>query len=596
MPIENDKLFRLGAAVADADQVDWDAEVESSSDDREREIVRQLRVVRSIAEVHRSAESHEASGHPDEGRRRAAEDVMQPTMTSAPAGPEEPPTLESTPRQWGSLELQEKIGEGAFGEVFRARDPGLDRLVALKLQRASAATSGSRASKIIAEGRLLARVRHPNVVTVHGAERHEGRVGLWMELLEGRTLSALVREQGPFGAREAGGIGLDLCRALAAVHAAGLVHRDVKAQNVMREAGGRILLMDFGAGKELHEDQPAGGMALSGTPLYMAPELFSGAEASRRSDIYALGVLMFFLVTASYPVTGKSLRAIRTAHRSGERRRLRDVRADLPEGFVRVIEKAIDANPDERFATAGEMEAALQTAIGIGAPSDSRPPRRRWPVWTAVAAAMLILGSVLVWQLLAPAAAVPYSVQASFWRSGAGAAEQLLPGARIRPGDLLYLDVEASRDLHLYVLNQDQRGDVYWLFPLPDLDLGNPLAGGATHRLPGSIEGSGVEWQVTSAGGRERFVIVASLEPIQEFEQAMLDLPKPERGRPVIAAAVDQETTGRLRAVGGLAPSQGGAHVESTGQLFGLAAKLAAGREDARGVWIRQIDLENPAE
>ena len=92
-------------------------------------------------------------------------------------------------------------------------------------------------------------MRHPSVVTVYGAEEHDGRVGLWMEFIEGRTLEALLQAQGPFGAREAALVGRELCRAVAAVHGAGLVHRDIKAQNVMREDGGRLVLMDFGAGQ-----------------------------------------------------------------------------------------------------------------------------------------------------------------------------------------------------------------------------------------------------------------------------------------------------------------------------------------------------------
>ena len=127
--------------------------------------------------------------------------------------------------------------------------PGISQLareVAVKLLRR--APPAVVESAVMEEGRLLARVRHPNVVTVYGADTRDGVVGLWMEFISGRTLSEIVRSQGVFGPREATLIAVDVCRALAAVHAAGLVHGDIKAQNVMREAGGRIVLMDFGAG------------------------------------------------------------------------------------------------------------------------------------------------------------------------------------------------------------------------------------------------------------------------------------------------------------------------------------------------------------
>src|SRR5207248_1845014 len=135
------------------------------------------------------------------------------------------------------------------------------------------------------EGRLLARIRHQNVITVHGVAVHEQRVGLWMELVRGETLEQLLQKRGPFSAREAALVGIDLCRALAAIHAAGLIHRDVKAQNVMREDGGRIVLMDLGTGREAGAVGDAAAQDLAGTPLYLAPEIFSGDRASERSDL-----------------------------------------------------------------------------------------------------------------------------------------------------------------------------------------------------------------------------------------------------------------------------------------------------------------------
>jgi hypothetical protein len=141
------------------------------------------------------------------------------------------------------------------------------------------------------------------------------------------------------------------------VHQSGLVHRDVKAQNVMRSFdGGRIILMDFGAG------QIQGGRADAapqGTPLYMAPELLQGEPADASTDLYALGVLLFYLVTGSYPVTASSIPTLREAHARGDRRRLRDERADLPLWFVTTVERAIDPAPARRFASAGDLHDAL---------------------------------------------------------------------------------------------------------------------------------------------------------------------------------------------------------------------------------------------
>ncbi len=288
------------------------------------------------------------------------------TETDAPTVEERvlPPPSTQPLDCWGHLELIEQIGQGSFGTVYRARDTRLDRDVALKLLRKGRQTA-ELADKILHEGRILARVRHRNVVTVFGVEEQDSRIGLWMEYIRGRTLEQLLRSTGSFGAREAALIGQELCRALAAVHKAGLVHRDIKAQNVMREEGGRLVLMDFGAGQFVHAAGPSTSGRLTGTPLYLAPELMRGEEATVRSDIYSLGVLLFHLVTGQYPVSATSLDDLHQAHREGRRFRLHDARPDLADDFARVVERASHPDPTRRFASAGALQEALARSLGL---------------------------------------------------------------------------------------------------------------------------------------------------------------------------------------------------------------------------------------
>jgi serine/threonine protein kinase/Flp pilus assembly protein TadD len=313
-------LAKLIETVADGQPLDWEA-LNAKADAKTRRLLQHLRLLADVADVHRSScEDPEASTH----------------VRS------EPPPDRSGAR-WGHLLLVERIGEGAYGEVYRARDPWLDRHVALKLLKPGVADRVP-ASRILGEARTLARVRHPNVVCVHGADMHDGRLGLWMELVQGRTLSQLLKSQGTFSAREATVIGAEVCRALSAVHAAGIVHRDIKAQNVMREAGGRLVLMDFGAG---------------GTPLYLAPELLAREEPTVASDLYAVGVLLYYLVTGHFHVSGTSLQELEAAHARRDYRRLADQRADLPDDFVDVVERALNPDPRRRYQTAGELLEAL---------------------------------------------------------------------------------------------------------------------------------------------------------------------------------------------------------------------------------------------
>jgi tetratricopeptide (TPR) repeat protein len=301
-------------------------------------------------------------------------------------GPQLPPQSEDRPPapegpRWGPLVLLDKVGEGAFGEVYRAWDAALEREVALKLMR------GAEDPALLREARILARLRHPNIVTVYGADRHDGRSGIWMDFIQGDTLAAIVEERGAFGAREALLVGVDVCRALAAAHQRALLHRDIKAENVMRERGGRIVLMDFGLGHE------AGGIAadFGGTPLYMAPELFHRAPPTVHSDLYAVGVLLFHLVTGDFPVRGSTLGELRAGHSARAHQTLRDVRSDLPSSFVHVVERALVAEPSRRYGSAGQMTAALEAALGTRRfPPISR--RALWPVASSLAALAALAG------------------------------------------------------------------------------------------------------------------------------------------------------------------------------------------------------------
>src|SRR5258706_5781967 len=136
--------------------------------------------------------------------------------------------------RWGPFEGLQCVGSGSFGEVYRAFDPTLQRHVALKLLLPGRLSRAEEVDALLREARAIARVRHPNVVPIYGVDSHDGRFGFWSDFVQGRTLAELVMTQGSMGAREAALVGIDVCRAAGAVHAAGLLHRDIKARYVMR--------------------------------------------------------------------------------------------------------------------------------------------------------------------------------------------------------------------------------------------------------------------------------------------------------------------------------------------------------------------------
>jgi Tol biopolymer transport system component/predicted Ser/Thr protein kinase len=317
----------LAGAILDGTPIDW-----SGIDGEDEQLVAALKLVGEVTNFHR--------------------DLQRDSPVSETGAPLE---------HWGHLRVLERIGRGSFGEVYRAWDTRLDREVALKLLPAQPA-----AGDVVNEGRLLARVRHPNVVAIYGAEQIGSRVGLWMEFVHGRTLDQALKDGRTFSVTEIVDIGIELGRAVAAVHDASLLHRDIKAQNVALANDGRVVLMDFGAGRDLSEHPPSD---LTGTPLYLAPEVLDGQPASVRSDIYSIGVLLYHLLTGGYPVNGNTLEELRTAHARGPRAALQQLRPDLPPRILSVVEKSLATNPSARYATAHEIAVDLVAARAMPGPN-----------------------------------------------------------------------------------------------------------------------------------------------------------------------------------------------------------------------------------
>ena len=424
-------------------------------------------------------------------------------------------------------------------------------------------------------------------------------------------------------------VGVDICCALAAVHGLQMLHGDVKAQNVMRATGGRTVLMDFGAGYDVKIDETS-GQRPAGTPLYLAPEAFSGAVRTPVSDIYSAGVLLYYLATGTYPVDGLTGVDVRRQHEIGApRRRLRDVRPDLPDAFIRVIERATAVRPEDRHQTAGELEADLNLALRQEAPKPAPAPMPRpappppdpkpflsRPVALSIAGVIAALAMWLGYSRMntpeapsavaslpsaAPTAPGPtaattgddYRIEAAFYREEAGGRVRLAPGARVARDDRLSLQVASSVPTYLYVVNEDDHGESYLLFPIPDLQTTNPLSAGERHEIPGRVNGQRVHWQVSSEGGREHFLVFASPLPLSPAFQRVFDsLPKPSANAPVLARPLNSDLVGVLRGVGGLAKAPTAA--PSPGLRAEFGSPLPSGEEVARGVWVRQLTLDNP--
>jgi len=559
-PDEDERLLAVAGSVSNGSPVDWNVVRQQLADSDHAAIVDELQRLHDLAAAHSDMSS------------------------------------------WGSLHILEALGHGSFATVYRAFDEDLQREVALKISRAQE-SSPLDPQRAVAEARLLAQVQHANVVTVFDAHRRDDAVALEMQLIEGETLEEIVRRQGPFSAEETARIGLDLCRAVAAVHKAGLIHGDIKAHNVMREKGGRIVLMDFGTGRNLKGPVPPQS-DFAGTPLYLAPEVFAGHARTKASDIYSLGVLLFYLSTATYPVWGATRTEVGREHKQPDsRRRLRDVRPDLPAAFIRVVDRALSEEAARRYQTAGEFEAAL---------GEIRGSNEGWP--TAALAATVVLAVTLIGTLAyftfrpaergaetnpTPSAAPPpqpvvdspYRVEAAFYRVTNDGPKRLQPTDRLAPNDELYLQLQTSVPSYVYVVNEDDHGSVFLLYPLPGQTT-DAMPATVPHRLPGEYRGEEKYWQVNTAGGREHFVIFVSPNPLRDVQQLVASLPAPRPDATVNYAMLSGELVSKLRGVGGLVSAPASPSGPRLSAQY--TTPLQDGPEEVRGVWIRQATFENP--
>jgi len=505
--MNDESLQRFVEQLADRAALDWDAAARELSPPQ----LRALRRIESIAAAYRSAAAIPAAG------------------------------------RFQRLVLRERIGGGFGGEVWRAHDPLLDRTVALKL-RPAAPLEARQQARLLDEACLLARIDHPNVLRVLGAEVEHGRTGIWSEFVDGENLDERLQREGRFGGEEVGAIGSAMCGALAAVHQAGFAHGDVKPANLLRTREGRYVLCDLGSAVPLH---PGGhpGPPLSGSPLYLAPEVLAGGRPSVASDLYALGATLFHLLAGTAPVVGANLDALLAAHRAGHRLHLRDRRPDLPARLVGAIERAIAPDPAQRPASAGAFEAAL-----------AAPPRSRSSLLAWIAAALA--ATVIAVLALRPPPPEPLAVEVHWLRGDTAA--PLFDGAPVRRGDTLYLELRCARRCWAYVLAEDGAREVATLFPLPQTRA-NPLDPPATVRLPGSVAGTDRQWRIGAANGsEERLLLVVAPQALPALEQA-------GAGRAIADGSGDDDE--RFRGVDAIVPS---AAARRSAGLEALASDLRA--------------------
>ncbi|WP_329397179.1 serine/threonine-protein kinase [Streptomyces melanogenes] len=246
----------------------------------------------------------------------------------------------------GRFEVLRRLGSGGMGEVYEALDTALDRRVAVKLIR-SALLSDESGARFAREARALARIDHPNVVTVYEAGVQDDVPYLVMELLEGVGLQQLLRERGPQDEATVRAVAAGVCRALAAVHEAGMVHRDVKPSNIQLTRTGRVALHDFGIAQQHDSTAVTHTGIVVGTPAYLAPEQIRGAPSGRQSDMYALGSCVFEMLTGAPPFAAESVHALMFRIAQEPAPRLHGS-TGIPDDLADLVEALLRKDPAQR--------------------------------------------------------------------------------------------------------------------------------------------------------------------------------------------------------------------------------------------------------
>ncbi len=295
----------------------------------------------------------------------------------------------------GELEVVEVLGVGGFATVFRARDPVLEREVAIKVLDADAAQLADRQDQFLAEARVVATVEHPHIVPLYGAEVRDGLLCLTMRLVPGRSLAERITE-GPLAPADAIRLAREVADALAAAHARGVVHRDIKPENILLDGNGHAIVTDFGislvTGRS-SERRP--GVAI-GTPQYLSPEQALGEDVDGRADVYSLGVVLYEMLTGRLPFESPTTAGLLAKQILEAPPPLESRRPDLPAAVVAAVGHALTKSAAER-PTAAAFAAELTKAA---TPQALTPPsvvrrRARWRRFRWIGGTVVVVAAAI---------------------------------------------------------------------------------------------------------------------------------------------------------------------------------------------------------
>jgi len=416
-------------------------------------------------------------------------------------------------------QIIEELGKGGMGKVYRVLDKKLKEEIALKLIKPGIASDKKTVERFSNELKIARKIGHKNVARMFDLNEEQGTHYITMEYVRGEDLKKLIRKIGQLSAGQAIPIAIQVCDGLSEAHRLGVVHRDLKPQNVMVDEGGNARIMDFGIARSLETKGITGAGVMVGTPEYMSPEQVEGKEAGQSSDIYSLGVILYEMVTGRVPFEGDTPFTIGVKHKSEMPKDPKDVNEQIPKDLSSVIMRCLEKEKEKRYQSAGEVRSELEN-IQKGIPTTERVVPERKPFTSreitvqfsmkklfipALAVIALVIAGIIIWQVLPKKETIPVapsdkpSLAVMYFKNNTG--DKNYDHWRSALSDLLISDLAQSK--YLRVMGGDKLYNILKQLDLIDADSYSSVdlekiasQGGVNHILLGNLTKAGENFRI----------------------------------------------------------------------------------------------------